>query len=662
LKLLVSVIEVPGGVSIKGGRPNQATVQLGPGAFVDPATGLSQVSLPDDAIDSVTVLPNPYAVEYGRFSSGLVLIQTRRATDVWKTRINKLEPSFRTKRGEPLNIVGVSSFSPRVETGGPIIKDKLFVQQAAQFRYRTSEVPSRPQSELRKSYRFSSFTRADANLSPKHVLVAAAGFFPTSTTEATLGTFTPPDASADIKGTVNTGSLTERSLWSDALFSETTVEVHKYDTRVEPRGSAPMQLQPETTLGNFFNEQRRNTNTYQLVETLSGTRQGFAGLHLFKGGIDILHSRYTGESRSRSVLIERSNQTLSRRLDYVTPQMFQALNSTDLALYAQDRVQPTNRWYVELGARLDRDGVLGRFNVTPRLGSALLLNESGTSVIRSGYGLFFERTSSAAGVFDHFQDQLETRYAADGITPLGAPVLFRHVSDPDLRTSRSLTWDTAFDHRFNATWALHVGTIDRRGSRELLVVPRTTAAGGELRLESSGRSMYREVELGAHFTGGPGIDVNASYVRAQSRADQNAFSQFFDHVLVPVIGENAYAVARTDTPHRLLVRGRATPVKDWLVVGVLDWRTGLPYSVVNDALDFVGVRNNRRFPNYVRLDLGLEHRISIGKARPWVGVRADNALSSFLPSDVQNNLSSPAFGTFYNSEFRQFRIQVRFER
>ena len=69
LRLLVGVIEVPGGVAIKGGRPSQASVQLGPGMFVDPATGLSQARLPDDAIDSVTVLPNPYAVEYGRFSS-----------------------------------------------------------------------------------------------------------------------------------------------------------------------------------------------------------------------------------------------------------------------------------------------------------------------------------------------------------------------------------------------------------------------------------------------------------------------------------------------------------------------------------------------------------------------------------------------------------------
>jgi hypothetical protein len=115
-------------------------------------------------------------------------------------------------------------------------------------------------------------------------------------------------------------------------------------------------------------------------------------------------------------------------------------------------------------------------------------------------------------------------------------------------------------------------------------------------------------------------------------------------------------------PHRLLVRGRANPIKDWLLVGVLDWRTGLPYSVVNESLDFVGPRNERRFPAYVRVDLGIEHRFTFGKYRPWIGVRVDNALSSFLPADVQANLTSPAFGTFYNSEYRQARIQVRFER
>jgi hypothetical protein len=661
LRMLVSVIQVPGGLSIKGGRPSQAAVQLGPGAFVDPATGLSQVSLPDDAIDSVTVLPNPYAVEFGRFSSGLVLIRTRRAADQWKTRLNNLDPAFRTKRGQPLSIIGLSAFSPRFESGGPLVKDRLFIQQALQYRYRSSDVPSRPQSEVRTSHRLSSFTRVDANLSPRHALVVAAGLFPARSTFTTLGTFTPPNATVDTRGGVNTASVTERSLWSDKLFSETTGEVHGYDTRVIPQGRAAMELLPDTTLGNFFNRQRRATKTYQFIETVSGTSQGRGMLHLFKVGFDLLHSRYAGSSASRPVLIRRANGTLVRRLDFGPVLTPQAINSTDIALFAQDRVQPNNRWYLELGARVDHDGVVGRWNITPRVGSAVLLNAAGTAVLRSGYGLFFERTPSVAGVFSEYEYPIDTRYAPDGLTPISSQP-YQRVMAPDLRTSRSLTWDAAYDQRFNANWALRASVIDRRGSHELLVEPVTTAAASALQLNSDGRSTYREAEIGMHFTGDHGIDLNVSYVRSQARADLNAFTTFFDSVLWPVVGRNSFAPARTDTPHRLLARGRALPTPRWLFVGVLDWRSGLPYSVVNEALDFVGRRNDRRFPAYVRVDLGVEHRFKILKYRPWIGVRADNALNSFLPSDVQANTASPAFGSFYNSEYRQFRIQVRFER
>ena len=662
LRLLASVIEVPGGVSIKGGRPSQAAVQLGPGAFVDPATGLSQVSLPDDAVDSVTVLPNPYAVEYGRFSSGLVLIRTRRGGDTWRTRLNNLDPSFRTKRGSPINVIGISAFSPRAETGGPIIKDKLFLQQALQYRYRTNDVPSRPQSEVRRSHRFSSFTRLDANLSPVHGLVAAVGLFPASATQTTLGTFTPPDAAVDMKGNVATVGLTERALWSEKFFTESTVEVHSYSSDVLPRGSAPMDLLPETTFGNFYNRQHREATTFQAIESASGSARGRGGLHLYKGGVDVLHTRYSSTSTSRSVFIRRSDGTLSRRIDFTQPTTSQENASTDVALYAQDRIQPGDRWYGELGARLDRDGVLGRVNLTPRIGAAWLLRQDGSSVVRSGFGLFFERSPSVAGVFDQYESSIDTRFAADGVTPLGPSVLFQHATATDLTTSRSLTWDVALDHKIDRHWSVHVGTIDRIGRRELQLTPQRTAEGATLRLDSLGRSTYREIELGAHFTAGQRADINVSYVRSATRSTLNPLTSFYDAVLSPVVGENGYGPARTDVPHRLLVRGRARPLQSWLVVGTLDWRTGLPYSVVDAALDFVGARNTRRFPAYVRVDAGLEHRFTIGKARPWIGVRVDNALGSFLPSDVQANMTSPAFGTFYNSEYRQARIQLRFER
>ena len=144
--------------------------------------------------------------------------------------------------------------------------------------------------------------------------------------------------------------------------------------------------------------------------------------------------------------------------------------------------------------------------------------------------------------------------------------------------------------------------------------------------------------------------------------DYEKWGDFYDAVLQPVIGSNAYAAGAADAPNRLFVQGRAMPGGRWLVLGTLDWRTGLPYSVVNEMLDFVGPRNELRFPTYVRLDAGLERRLSVMKVHPWVGLRVANALNSFLPLDVQANTGASDFGHFYNSPFREYRIHVRFEK
>ena len=140
-------------------------------------------------------------------------------------------------------------------------------------------------------------------------------------------------------------------------------------------------------------------------------------------------------------------------------------------------------------------------------------------------------------------------------------------------------------------------------------------------------------------------------------------TNYYDVVMWPIVGQNAYAPLPGDVPHRSDRAARLLPTPTWLLIGIVDWRSGTPWSAVNEDLDFVGPRNEAfRFPQYVRTELGIEHRVKIFSLRPWVGIRAYNAFDAFLPVDVQNNLNSPLFGTFYNSEYRQLRLQFRFER
>jgi hypothetical protein len=662
LRLLASVIEVPSGLSIRGGRPAQSGTQIGSTTLADPSTGLVRFTLPDDAIDSVAVMPNPYAVEYGRFSSGVVVIQTRRAGDQWKARVNNLDPWFRSKRYEDWKITGIAGFAPRFAVGGPIVQDRLFVEETAQYRYTAEDVASRPEDELKTTHWFSSFTRVDANVSPAHSLSITGGWFPSVANQATLGTFTPPAATVDVQERVNRFAVSERALWNDHLVGETSVLTYNDQTTLTPQGGLRMQLLPDTTLGNYFNTQQRTPSAVQVVETLSGSINGGAtGLHLFKVGVDVLRSRFDASTDSRPVDVLRADGSLARTFTF-TGAGFASVRSTDVALFAQDRMQPSTHWYVEYGARLDRDGVPGRWNATPRVGAAWLFNETGTSVLRGGYGLFFERTPSAAGAFGAFDVETDTRFAADGVTPLAPPVVWQRVTASSLETPRSATWDASYDYRVNPQWSLQASVLARHGTHELIVSPLASPLGAMWLLDSTGESRYRVMEFTAHYARSPRADLQATYSYSKAESNLNAFANFFDMMPSPVVRPDAYAAASTDVPHRVLVRGHFLPRPDWLVVGVADWHTGTPYSVVDSALDFAGTPNAQRLPDYFRLDAGLEHRFRIAKWQPWIGIRAYNLLDSFNPMDAQANLGSPNFGTFYNSPYRQLRLQVRFER
>ena len=661
LRLTTGVIQLPGGNSIDGGRPYQAGLQIGAATLIDPATNLARLSLPADALDSVAVLPNPYEVEFGRFASGLVVLQTKRASDRWKTSMSTIDPALRVKRFTVFQITGITVWQPSVEIGGPLKRGRIFLDQAVQYRYQTTDIPSRPETELKVQNMFTTLTRVDTILSPRHSLIVAGGFSPSTTRQATLGTFTPPDATVNIGDDVAHGSIAERALLGKGTEIESTVELHTYRTDVDPHGAAQMTLLPETTLGNFFNIQRRNTDSLQWIETVSHSYKGLGGVHLLKVGLDVLHSTYDGSSDSTPLFIARSDGTLARRLDF-DPQTEQSVHSTDAAVFAQDRFQPAPRMYLEYGARVDRDGITGQANVAPRVGLVLQLNRSGTATLHGGYGLFYERTPSVAGAFAQFEHSIDTRFAADGVTPLGAPIPFKRRVAPNLQTARSATWDVAFDHRVNRAVSLHAGMLDREGSHGLIVEPVRTPQGGEYLMSSTGRSSYLQEQVEVHVARGTRSDLNASYVHSNAREDLNSLLNFLDVVVQPVVGENAYAPAMADAPNRLLLRGRTKLTADWQLLGTIDLRTGLPYSVVDEDLEFVGARNALRFPTYFRVDAGFERRLAIAKFHPWMGMRISNALNSFLPADVQANLSSPAFGSFYNSVWREYRIAFRFER
>lgn len=662
LKLLAGILDGPGGLSIKGGRNNQSGLQIGMASLTDTSTGAPLFRLPVDAIDSVEVLPNPYAVEFGRFSSGLTLINTKSGGDQWRLALNTPEVSFRLSRTQQWKPIGIESFGPRVGVGGPLVKNRLFLAQSAQMRYEASEIWSRPPDQLRTNKWISAFTRVDGRVAPGQSLIGSFNFFPSRSDNLTLNTFNGPEVAADQQDRLITGGLAAHSVLTDRTVLESTLQLGDFRVDVAGHDGGPMKLIPSQNQGSFFNRQHRTSATVQWVETLVGSRDWRGISQLFKAGVDLMHTTFRGTSSSSPVEVLREDRTLARRLTFAGP-IAQRVESVDVAVFAQDRVQPHPHLLLEFGARADRDGVLRRTTATPRVGVVWLMDARGWSVLRGGFGLFFERTPSVVGAFSQFEAATDTRYDADGVTPIEPTRAQHQVAARDLDVARSATWNLEWSKRATSALSFRTSVLSRQGAHELLATPiQAGDARVELELGSTGRSSYREGELTVRYSPHERFEVSATYVRSSARANLNAYTSFFNNVRWPIVSTDEFAPVSSDTPHRLIAHSRTIFGKRWLLSSILELHNGFPYSATNEMLDWVGARNQLyQFPFLALLDLDVEHKFTFVKGKPWIGFRAYNALNRFTPTEVQANLRSPAFGNFYNSFGRQIRLQVRFD-
>jgi hypothetical protein len=84
-------------------------------------------------------------------------------------------------------------------------------------------------------------------------------------------------------------------------------------------------------------------------------------------------------------------------------------------------------------------------------------------------------------------------------------------------------------------------------------------------------------------------------------------------------------------------------------VPVYEWRTGFPWSAVNEFQDYVGERNRAgRLPSVNTLDFTLARPWHFRKYRFLGGIKIYNAFNTSNGRDVQNNIASPDYGKFYN--------------
>ncbi len=658
LPLLPSVVRgTDGRMRVAGGEPTQSGLQVSSASVTDPSTGDFAFDLPGDAVESVNVLQNPYSAEYGRFSSGVTEIRTRKGGNSWQIIPNSFIPRLQTDQN---GLRGISSFTPRLSIGGPLERDRTFLSENIQYRLVKSDVkslPGDPHSEVRS---FDSFTRLDTSFSDRNSLTAAFAVYPRTIEGVNLNTFNPLSATPTFRQSGFNVGVTDKATLSASTVLDTTVHVKQYDVNIFGQGTQPEQLTVYGVAGNYFNHQTRNTRTVQAVSVLTWAPNPAAGTHLVKVGIDVMAAGYDGTSVSLPVQIRRADGTLSEQITFEGPGI-QSVSGTDASIFAQDEWRANDRLQVQFGARMDTDGVLRRVNVSPRSGFTLALDSDSSAVIRGGFGLFYQRTPLSVGAFDSMEMRAVTQYAADGVTPLALPIIYTNLTGT-LDTPYAVIGNLEYDQRLNEHLVMKLNLLNRQGAHEFVVDPvlqPTTA----ILLDSSGKSNHWEGEATVRYTPTSRSDLIVSYVRLRSEADLNSFDSYFGNFRNPVIVPNQYSLTATDVPHRLLIRGAIGLPNKFEIAPVVEIRSGFPYSLIDATQSIVGIRNQSgRFPTLATVDLSLQRPFKIKGVKTRIGVKVYNALNTFNPRDVMNNINSPLSGQFFNPIPRTFGLNFWIDR
>jgi hypothetical protein len=152
------------------------------------------------------------------------------------------------------------------------------------------------------------------------------------------------------------------------------------------------------------------------------------------------------------------------------------------------------------------------------------------------------------------------------------------------------------------------------------------------------------------------FDWMVSYTR--SRAESNA-------VIERTVDQPLSVFADTgplpwDAPNRLLSWGYLpTWKKDWAFAYVLDWHSGLPFSIQNAYGQLVGPPDGNRFPQYFALNLFVERIITFRDYRLALRAGLNNVTGHFNPTLVSNVVGGSTYLSEYAGQSRAVLFQMK---
>lgn len=528
-----------------------------------------QARAANETIQEVQVITNQFDAEYGRASGAVINAVTKSGTnqisgsafDFFTGKAVTARDYFSRVDNRPKPDVGKKEWGATI--GGPIMHNKLFffgsLERVAQSRNQSRTFADRPEfsySSTDDVAAWNTFWRVDHQVNAsntwafRHLRESAPQFNVITDNETELssddetdldqtmvGTWTTVVSNTKVNGvrfsgtfesTVHSNPLARALDGSYARCVPCDREILTGQAQLPPRlRYLSLDIQADDT-ANFSLD-----NAYSLEDTFSWFMPDKLGRHDVKLGAKYTHIWISNPNNGEAngtylfghnlVFNPTDPRTYPERLNIRVPGMLDyELNSNVWEIYAQDKWQVKSGLTLSLGVRYDLEVMpikeegnplfrdpdkypVDKNNLAPRLGLVWNPEGQGKSVVRAGYGLFYDRT--LLGTVDDFLFATKYSTSFTASFPQNAadpgPSNGRFPTDPTLNTPTVSQLTPAVRAYINSQYP--AGTVRRNTGTVIWDDPERT------------QPYFHQISAGYEREVLPGFSVSADYVRMMGR-------------------------------------------------------------------------------------------------------------------------------------------------
>ena len=647
-----------GNIHVAGGQSYQTLDVLDGFNMTDPASGFFTLHVNPEAVRSIDIQSSRYSAIYGRTTSGVLGLYTGMGDDHYRFLATNFLPSFQFKKG-----FNFDKWVPRATFSGPLRKGKIWFFVAPDAEYGLNINRNLPDNADKAPFlRFTNFAKIQSNLGQKDILTVSLLTNWQELRHANLALNVPLSATTTLTQNTYFPSIKEQHMFATGGLFEVGAGWVDNSGEERPLGAQPYNIAPEGVNGSFFRSSSFDSRRLQGYANIFLPPLKAFGRHELGVGMDGNHITYNQFFDRHPINVLDVNHLLGEQITFPGNGSFTQHN-IESGTFVQDRWSPGEHVIIEPGIRLDWDNILRDFVVSPRVAATYYLPAHDTK-FSFGIGRFYDGTNLAFITRPRQGSRTENFYDPAGNIMRTNQVRF--FADPrNLSQPRALNLSFSVEQKLPKEIFLRTEYIRKRNTDEFVYVNETPVSAGftdvRLQLRNARQDHYDALQTSVRQNFKGEYFWFAAFTRSSARSNQ-VLGFTLDSIFDPLFfGTNAGPLA-WDTPYRVISYAW-TPIPRLKTIDfsyALEWRTGYPFTVVNQQQAVFGPPDSHRFPNYFNLSPYLEKRFDFAHMHWAVRGGFDNVTNHKNAQVVNNNVDSPGFLTFSQFDRRTFIGRIRF--